>query len=184
MPLAISAIAFFIFTTLLVFGRIGEASYCFLVAASMLFGLVVHGFGRLQELDLKNLRVVLRELKETKEELFVREAKLKAIALPLVQVIAFAGASEGRMGSAESWAIKRQWYKHKLQRLTDALELDPTESSETKKYAQKYEEIDRALAKREGHKPVDAEYNQSIAEVERLFSELNALLKAELESAA
>ena len=87
MSLAISGIAFAIFTALLVFGRIGEASYCFLVATATLLGLVLHGFGRLQELDLKNLRVVLREIEQTKKELFVREEKLRQIALPLAQII-------------------------------------------------------------------------------------------------
>ena len=58
------------------------------MAATALLGLVLHGFGRLQELDLKNLRLVLREIEQTKKELFVREGKLKAIAIPLAQIIA------------------------------------------------------------------------------------------------
>ena len=123
MPLAISGIAFLIFTGLLWLGRIGEASYCFLVAASALLGLVLHGFARLQELDLKNLRLVLREIDQTKKELFVREEQLKAIAIPLAQIIALTGASEGRMGSKESWAIKREWYRQRIQALVNALQL-------------------------------------------------------------
>jgi len=100
--LFISATAFFIFTALLLLEHIGEASYCLLVALSTLLGLVLHGFGRLQELDLKNLRLVLREIKATKKELFVREEKLKEIVLPLAQVIALTGASEGRLVDRES----------------------------------------------------------------------------------
>src|SRR5437899_7686297 len=86
-PLGISAFAFGIFTYLLWLRHIGEASYCFLVALTAMLGLVLHGFSRLQEFDLKNLRLVLREIRQTKEELFVREEKLKAIALPLAQII-------------------------------------------------------------------------------------------------
>jgi hypothetical protein len=179
MPLVIFAIAFGTFTTLLFLGRIGEASYCFLFAASALFGLVLHGFARLKELDLKNLRVVLRELKQTKEELFVREEKLKAIALPLAEMIAFAGASEGRMGSKEFWPVMRGWYKRKLQGLIEALELNPVESSETQKYIQKYEEIDRALAKLEGHDRGDPEHEQAMTEAQRLSAELVALMKVD-----
>lgn len=85
MPLAISTITFLVFTTLLLFGKIGEATYCFLVASAALLGLVLHGFSRLQELDLKNLRLVLREIEQTKNELFVQEEKLKAIVVPLAQ---------------------------------------------------------------------------------------------------
>ena len=62
MPLIISTIVFIVFTVLLYISKIGEASYAFLVAATALFGLVLHGFDRLKEIDLKNLRVVLRGL--------------------------------------------------------------------------------------------------------------------------
>ena len=61
-PLFISIIVFVVFTVLLYVGKLGEASYSFLIAATALFGLVLHGFDRLKEVDLKNLRIVLREL--------------------------------------------------------------------------------------------------------------------------
>lgn len=102
MPLAIPKIAFLAFTTLLFFGQVGEATYCFLVASAALIGLVLHGFSRLQELDLKNLRLILREIEQTKKELFVREEKLKAIVVPLAQIIAFTGVSEGRFVDLEA----------------------------------------------------------------------------------
>lgn len=107
MPMAISAAAFITFTALLWLGKIGEASFSFLVAATALFGLVLHGFSRLQELDLKNLRLVLREIKETKEELFVREEKLKSVIAPLVQLLAHAGVAEGRWTETENIMLKR-----------------------------------------------------------------------------
>jgi hypothetical protein len=108
-PLVISGTAFLVFTAFLVCGRIGEASYCFLVAASALFGLALHGFPRLQELDLKKGHMVLRELKQMNEELFVLEEKLKAIALPLAQIIAFASASKGAEVYCEGRLTLRTW---------------------------------------------------------------------------
>jgi len=179
-PLVISSVSFVAFTTLLVLGRIGEPSYCFLVAATALLGLVLHGFGRLQELDLKNLRVVLRELQQTKQELFVREEKLKEMAIPLAQIIALTGASEGRMGSRESWGVKRQWYKQKLQALMDTLEFNSTESSETQKYFQKYEEVDRLLGDREALKTTDPDYKEVKAKLHSLSGELLEMMKADL----
>lgn len=179
MALAIPGIAFIIFTALLFFGHIGEASYCFLVAATALLGLVLHGFGRLQELDLKNLRLVLREIEQTKKELFVREEKLKAIAIPLAQVIAFTGASEGRWGSRESSPVKREWYKQKVESLISALQLSSPEENETLKYTNKYAEIDAVFGDREGLKTTDPDYAETKAKLESLNSELLEMMKAD-----
>lgn len=49
MPLILCLGAFGIFTTLLCNRFIGEAAYCFLAAATAILGLVLHGFGRLQD---------------------------------------------------------------------------------------------------------------------------------------
>jgi hypothetical protein len=179
MPLAISAIAFVVFTALLWLGRIGEASYCFLVAGSALLGLVLHGFGRLQELDLRNLRLVLRELQDTKKELFVREEKLKKIAVPLAQVLALTGASEGRMSNRETWAVKREWYRQRIQAMVEALELAPSEAEETRKYLEKYAEIDRVLADRDGLKTTDPDYAEVKERLSKLSGELLEMYKAD-----
>lgn len=180
-PLAISAVAFVVFTALLWLGRIGEASYCFLVAASVLLGLVLHGFGRLQELDLKNLRLVLREIEQTKKELFVREEKLKAIAVPLAQVIAFTGASEGRIGTKESWAIKRQWYRQKVEALVNALELSSSEAVEIQKFADKYGEIDGTMGKLDGLNTTDPDYMEVKERREKLSGQILEMMRADLE---
>jgi hypothetical protein len=180
MPLVIPAIAFAIFTVLLWMGRLGEASYCFLAGVSALLGIVLHGFGRLQELDLKNLRLVLREIEQTKKELFVREEKLKSIAVPLAQIIALTGASEGRMSSRESWEIKREWYRQKLQALVEALDLSAQEAAEIRKYMDKYNEIDRALGEREGLKTTDVDYPAVKAKLESLSAEIRDMMKLDV----
>lgn len=181
MPLAISTIAFLVFTGLLYIGKIGEASYAFLVAATALFGLVLHGFDRLKEFDLKNLRIVLRELQETKKELFVREEKLKSIAIPLAQIVAFTGASEGRMSSKETWSAKRKWYKKKLEELISSLNFTTSEELEAKKFVEKYEEIDKLLADREALKTTDPDYAEVKEKIEQLSSEINELMRNDFE---
>ena len=180
MPLAVTTIVFIIFTALLWLGRIGQASYCFLVAATALLGLVLHGFGRLQELDFKNLKLVLRDIEQTKKELFVREEKLKAIAVPLAQVLALTGASEGRLGSRESWHIKREWYKQRLQALAAALELSPAESAEVQKYTEKYAEFDHVMGQREALQTTDPDYIEVKQKLESLSVELLDMMKVDL----
>jgi hypothetical protein len=179
-PLAISGIAFLVFTALLSLGRIGEASYCFLVAAAILLGIVLNGFGRLQELDLKNLRLVLRELEQTKKDLFVREEKLKAIAIPLAQIIALTGASEGRGGTRESWSVKREWYRQKIQALIHALELPSSETTETLKYLEKFKAYDNAFGPREALKTSDPDFEETKMKLELLSEELLEMMKADI----
>ena len=118
--------------------EVGEASFAFLAAGTALVGLVLHGFARLQEFDLKNLRIVLRELKETKQELFVREERLKSVALPLVQILAYQGAASGRWGSAKGDAASRAWYKAKIATLIEALGADSDEARGNRKFIDKY----------------------------------------------
>ena len=62
----LSAVAFFSF--LLYIGLLGELAYSSLVAGSAVVALVIYGFPRLAELDLRNLRIILREVKEATNE--------------------------------------------------------------------------------------------------------------------
>ncbi len=180
MPLAIPTIAFLVFTTLLLLGKIGEVTYCFLVASAALLGLVLHGFSRLQELDLKNLRLVLREIEQTKKELFVREEKLKAIVVPLAQIVAFTGASEGRFVDLEAINLKREWYKRKVSELASALELATTETAEIQKYNEKYAEIDESMGGRGVLNISDPNYQAIKDNHEKLVSELFEMMKIDL----
>jgi hypothetical protein len=179
-PLVIAVVAFAIFTALLWTKHIGEASYCFLAAATALLGLVLHGFGRLQELDLKNLRLVLREIEQTKKELFVREEQLKAIAIPLAQILALSGASEGRLGNRETWSLKREWYRKKLQQLIEALQLSSAEAAETRKYTEKYAEIDQLFKEREALQTTDPDYEEVKAKLEALSADLWDMMRTDL----
>jgi len=181
MPLAISTIVFAIFTILLYFSKIGEASYSFLVAATALFGLVLHGFDRLKEIDLKNLRVVLMELQETKKEIFVREENLKSMAIPLAQMVAFTGVSEGRIGSKESFSANRKWYKKKLEELISSLNFSEKEKKEANKFIIKYEAIDKLLAERSALQTTDPDYKETKEKLEKLSDELIELMKQDYE---
>lgn len=181
MPLLIAGIAFVVFTSLLVCGYVGEAAYAFLAAGTALMGLVLHGFDRLQEVDLKNLRLVLRELKETRKELFVKQEQLKSLAVPLAQIIALSSAAEGRLSSKESFAIRTKWYKKKVQELIEALGIESAEADETRKYLSKYEEIDTLLGERSALQTTDPDYEVVKKKIEAVASEVNEMLKADIE---
>ncbi|MGS5085836.1 hypothetical protein ACVC7V_04925 [Hydrogenophaga sp. A37] len=179
MPLLIAVTCFITFTMLLWLGRISEASYCFLVAATALLGLVLHGFGRLQELDLKNLKLVLREIDQAKKDLFVREERLKSVALPLAQILAFTGASEGRFSSTESSRAKRSWYRKKVSQLASALQLTDAEAVALNQYLDKYDEIDKTIGPTGALLTSDPEYAAKKEKLQALSSEIVAMLEKE-----
>ena len=180
MPLLISTIVFVTMIALLWVGKLGEVSFTFLVAATALFGLVLHGFGRLKELDLKNLRVVLREIKVVKEEIFVREEKLKSIVTTLVHVLAYSGAVEGRWSDSESSSLKRQWYRKKLNILIETLGLSAEERAEAKKFMEKYEEIDKLFAGRGALNTTDTDYADVKAKIELVSEQIREMLRKDI----
>jgi hypothetical protein len=179
--LLISSAAFITFTALLYLGKLGEATYAFLVAVTALFGLVLHGFGRLQELDLKNLRLVLRELQETKREIFVREEELKAVSVPLVQILAYQSAASGRWSDHESTSLSRAWYKKKIEGLIAALDVEDSQAVELRKFIEKYEEIDRLFAGRGALNINDPDYAEVKAKIDLLNSQVRSMLRKDLE---
>lgn len=58
-----------LFTVLLIFDKVGGLTYLGLLGLLLLTGVVLHGFSRLRELDLKNLKLTLSEIKEVKAEI-------------------------------------------------------------------------------------------------------------------
>jgi Sec-independent protein translocase protein TatA len=181
--LAVSALAAAGFTYLLRTGDIGEAAYCFLIAGTAVVGIVLFGFGRLQELDLKSLRVTLREVKEANQELYVEREKLKAIATPLAQIVALVAASEGRLSSAETFKVRRAWFRQKTYQLLDQLDLPEDERAEAAKYVEKYREIDSAFGDRSALKTTDPDYEEVKAKMVRLSDDILGSMKTDLRRA-
>lgn len=182
MPLLISISAFALFTTLLVLGYIGQAAYSFLVVSVALVGIVLHGFGRLKEVDFKNLKLTLRELKEAKEELSVKQEHLKTLAIPLVQLIALSSVVEGRPSNRESIHLRRKWYKKKIQELVDAFGIGSRAAEDIQKILTKYEEIDKIFCSHDGQlRTTDPDYESAKKQLESLNNEVNSMLNVDIE---
>jgi hypothetical protein len=181
-PLFLALLLLGTFTSLLVLHYISEASYCFLVAATALFALVLHSLGRLQELDLKNLKLTLRQIAHAKQELFVREEQLKAVLVPLAQMLMFSNVAEGRWGSPEGAKLRRQWYGLRLKAIIDGGGVTAEQIGDAQKFVKKYEEIDGILARREGLKTTDADYPEAKARLEQLSKEIDDMLRQDVSS--
>lgn len=172
-------VLFVVFTALLLANKIGELSYFSLNALSILVGVVIYGFDRLQEVDFKNLKMVLSELKQAKEELFVREEKLKEITFLISQIMAFTGYSGGRFESKESLQLKRAWYRYQINKLKEVAQLNNSESKELDKFFDVYSRIDTTLER--DLKPNDPDYQSWRDALEHLVEELKTLLQEDIE---
>lgn len=69
-------VGFIIFISLLIFGvyfldkgKLGAGTFTSFMSVVLICGLAFYGFDRLKELDIKNLRMILSEMKETKKDI-------------------------------------------------------------------------------------------------------------------
>lgn len=132
--LIVGAVALILFTGLLMSKHLGQMSYVSLLTATGLVCLVLHGFSRLRELDLKNLKVTLDKMERVKEEIFAKEEDLRRVSLLASQLIAFNSAFEGRMHDGESYRLQNEWYYQKIKELLDAVEASPETTADVLKY--------------------------------------------------
>lgn len=177
----VSAVAVAGFTTLLWLDRIGQAAYCFLLAGTALTGLVLAAFDRLGELDLKNMRIVLHEIRQARDELLISEQRLRHVALPIVKMLAFSSAAEGRFGSAEGVSAKRAWCYRTIDQLAVRLDFTAADTAEVQKYIRLYKSIDQLFEQRSALPPGDPDRERLAAQASAISSQLVDMLKNDTE---
>ncbi len=176
----IAVVAIIFFTALLTLDQIGELSFVSLLSLTALISIVVQLFPRLKELDLKNLKLVLQEIKDTKEEIYAREEDLKKISYQTLLILTFNSVTQGRMGSKESWKLQRQWFQKNLAALTDSLHYTEDERSELVKYMNKYNEFDHLLSDRDSLQTTDPDYKEVKEKLNEISAEIQEMLSKDI----
>lgn len=90
-----------LFTFLLREGKIGSLSYATLIIAIILSGIALYGFDRLKELDLKNLKLILTEIKEVKKDVYAKAETVKKLGEEMAELTAFNVVSVGRFAAPD-----------------------------------------------------------------------------------
>ena len=111
-----------LFTWLKVSQGMGDSAYVLLFAVLSFVCLVVNGFSRLSELDLKNLRLTLTKIEEARADVYAKQRDVIRISMQLARMIAFLGAFQSRRMSAETLDIVKRWYRTQTCKLIDSLE--------------------------------------------------------------
>ena len=86
----------------------GGASFTSFMSITLICWLAFYGFDRVKELDIKNLKLILSEIKETKKEIFAKQEDLKRTAYTLAEIMAFSNSMQGRLSSKESHEISKK----------------------------------------------------------------------------
>lgn len=76
--------------------RIGSSSFTFLFIALLLSYLAFYGFDRLKELDIKNMRITLNEMKEVKKDVYAKAETVKELGEEIAELSAFNVTAVGR----------------------------------------------------------------------------------------
>lgn len=169
-----------LFTVLLIGKYIGAPSYCFLIALCALVGCVLNGFDRLQELDIRNLRMTLREIKKTKEEIFAKQEDLKKTALLMAQIVALNNATQGRWGDSAGNELRRNWNDKKMKEVINSFDFSDSETQEIMKFSEKYKTLDELFEKQHALQPTDPAYKELGLQINKLNTEIDDLMKKDV----
>lgn len=82
-------------------GKIGSIAFTTLFISIILSSLALYGFDRLKELDLKNLRLVLNEIKEVKKDIYAKAETVKKLGEEVAELTAFNVTGIGRFASPD-----------------------------------------------------------------------------------
>ena len=80
----LSIIMVSLFTTLLYIKRINQPTYVILISLTALVSLVLHGFPRLKELDVKSLKLTLAEIHQVRDDVYAKAESVATLAAFLV----------------------------------------------------------------------------------------------------
>lgn len=178
---AISAIVLLAsFTALLVFEYVGPSAYVALVAITLLASFGIALAPRLAELDLRNLRLVLRGIEEAKAELYAREEDLKHIAFKMTLILSFITATQGRWGGSDSHMLQSKWLQRRLADLASTFQFSESEQSDISKYVNMYNEFDAVMGDREGLRTTDPDYEDVKRRLGDISKEIDVMLRNDL----
>ncbi|MEW5980811.1 MAG: hypothetical protein AB1806_00405 [Acidobacteriota bacterium] len=90
-----------LFTHLLQSGSLGSGWYTTLVVSTLLLAVAISRIDMLQVLDLKNLRVTLREIQQAKSDIYAKAEELQTIAIGVADFSAASIVSENRWAGGD-----------------------------------------------------------------------------------
>jgi hypothetical protein len=137
----VGTVGFITFTVLLATGLIQALSYAALLALLGLVCLTIPVLHRLKNLDIKNLKLTLERIEETKKEISAKEKDFKLTALLLAELIAATATVSNVFGDEESDEYSKALVRRKIQQLANHLRFTDNQLTEIFKYEEALKEV-------------------------------------------
>lgn len=131
-----------LFTTLVLLGRISEVTYVGLLSLVVITALALHGFNRIKELDLRNLKMTLSRIESARTEVEVRHSQLQDVAVRLLEVVAFHAAWSNRRVPREVIDLQRRWLQERAEELLGAIDAGSQTRDRLLWYQEAFQQLD------------------------------------------
>lgn len=179
--ITITCIFVILFTSLLCLSVIGQVAYVSLISISILAGFIVFFSDRIKEINLKELKMLLSEIKAAKDEVFAKEKEVKDMAFHIAKIIAFTSQVQSRINNEDGYQRWRRWYRHHIDKLNKVTNFTKGETDEIYKISRMYDELDELLAKCGNNvsKPCYKEHKPS---VDKKIGEINKLIEEDIKN--
>jgi hypothetical protein len=106
-------------------------------------GIVVFVLPNLQELNLKELKVVLRDIKEAEQRIYARVDTLKQLSMVLADILIMHDVNIGRLSTGpEDYKLLREWLDKKREQVLTLVEATPEESANLLRFRNLYDSFD------------------------------------------
>jgi hypothetical protein len=136
------------------------------VAVTALVSLVLHGFPRIREVDLRNLTMTLDQIENTKHQIYATAEDLKRASLVLADLILFTSEVGSRYGSEEDFNLQKQWKRRKCNLLLEAFGASAQERGNLFRYADFFRRFDEASPEERKGLDVNAMVTKDLEEME------------------
>jgi hypothetical protein len=128
-------------------GLIPDWSVVVLIAVLALVAVAVHAFPRLEELNLRQLSIRLREVKSAEERIYAKEQSVQELMLTLADLSAMESLNVGRLGpSGKLLDLMRKWRERRLEKILDLVSATPEQKANLQRFVPIYRAIDDAYA--------------------------------------
>lgn len=164
--ICIFLICFVIFTLLLIYDQILNGIYLSLFSVLAFSCIVIALLPRLKEIDFKNLRTTLVEIKKTKKEIFAKEESLKEIALRVSELIKANATFASYLSDEEDDKLQNEFINSKINNLLHVIGFSENTFSQINT-------IEKALKK--------AEQSGTVEEREKNYKEYKNILRREIQ---
>jgi hypothetical protein len=146
----VAIVGMVLFTGLLIMGYISPAVYALLIPllAATCFG--IYGFNRLREIDFKNLKIILAEMKTVKEDIYATEKDLQKTVFLTVELIAILHAFTSLWGDDDSDKYRDIVLRKKADQLFKHLKV----TSNLSKNIFKYKDVINEMQNSEGEERI------------------------------